>query len=66
MANRSYLYSTNIIPSSNNKSKEEPKLIGISEWNYAIPIVFQLLVSGKPIACLLWSNKQGHLIRLKD
>jgi len=50
VANRSYLYSTNLIPGSDFK-KEEREFIGISEWNYDIPIVFKLLLSGNPIAC---------------
>lgn len=50
MANRSYLYSTNVIPGPDVKP-EERKLIGISEFNYDIPIVFKLLLSGNPRAC---------------
>lgn len=50
MANRSYLYSTNVIPGTEAK-KEDRKSIGISEWNYDIPIVFKLLLSGNPRTC---------------
>lgn len=50
MANRSYLYSTNVIPGSDFKT-EEREFVGISEWNYDIPIVFKLLLSGSPITC---------------
>ncbi|WP_444546268.1 DUF7822 domain-containing protein [Aeromonas hydrophila] len=27
------------------------KLIGVSEWNYDIPIIFNLLLSGNPKTC---------------
>ncbi|MDH2244496.1 DUF7822 domain-containing protein [Stutzerimonas kunmingensis] len=50
MANRSYLYSTNVIPGPNAEANGR-KLIGISEWNYDIPIVFKLLLSGNPKTC---------------
>ena len=57
MANRSYLYSSNLIPKADTKLSER-KVIGISEWNYAIPIVFKILVSGYPQACtsLIWKH----------
>ncbi|WP_323880748.1 DUF7822 domain-containing protein [Aeromonas caviae] len=59
MANRSYLYSTNVIPGSSAKATGR-KLIGISEWNYDIPIVFKLLISGDPKTCLssIWDNPE--------
>jgi len=59
MANRSYLYSTNIIPGPNAKA-EDLKLIGISEWNYDIPIVFKLLLSGNPKTCpsSIWDSSE--------
>lgn len=45
MANRSYIYSTNQLPGAEPVGiRNEP--IGISEWNYDIPLVFKLLVSG--------------------
>lgn len=50
MANRSYLYSTNVIPGPDAISQGR-KLVGISEWNYDIPIVFRLLLSGNPRSC---------------
>lgn len=50
MANRSYLYSTNVIPESNAKANGR-KLIGIAEWNSDIPIVFKILMSGNPKTC---------------
>jgi hypothetical protein len=57
MANRSYLYSTNVIPGPNAKANNR-KLVGIAEWNYDIPIVFKLLLSGKTKTCLssIWDS----------
>ncbi|GHU10393.1 hypothetical protein FACS1894185_1750 [Betaproteobacteria bacterium] len=59
MANRSYLYSTNAIPGPTAKANGR-KLIGISEWNYDIPIVFKLLLSGNPKTCLssIWETPE--------
>lgn len=59
MANRSYLYSTNVIPGPDAKANGR-KLLGISEWNYDIPIVFKLLLSGNPKTCLssIWDNTE--------
>jgi hypothetical protein len=56
MANRSYLYSTDRLPSSDGDT-ERPRFVGISEWPYDIPLVFKILVSGTPMACQssLWS-----------
>lgn len=48
MANRCYLYSCNVIPGENESEK---KLIGISEWDYDVPIVFKLLLSGNTQVC---------------
>lgn len=50
MANRSYLYSSNVEPVFRSAPPGR-KLVGISEWNYAIPIVFRLLLSGNPQVC---------------
>jgi hypothetical protein len=57
VANRSYLYSTNVTPGPGMR-KAERKLTGISEWTYDIPIVFKLLVSGAPRTCRsnIWDN----------
>lgn len=59
MANRSYLYSTNVIPGPSAKASGR-KLIGISEWNYDIPIVFKILLSGAPRTCpsSIWDNSE--------
>ncbi|BBO59597.1 hypothetical protein [Mycoavidus sp. B2-EB] len=50
MANRSYLYSTNVVPGPDVK-KETRTFTGISEWNYDIPIIYKLLLSGNPRPC---------------
>ena len=50
MANRSYLYSSNLVPSP-DISKDERRIVGISEWNYYVPIVFKILLSGNPRKC---------------
>jgi len=59
MANRSYLYSTNIIPEANQNDSSRV-LTGISEYNYDIPIVFKVLLSGNTQACLsvIWDNPE--------
>lgn len=49
MANRSYLYSSDVAPGQNETGKKE--LIGISEWNYDIPFVYKLLLTGAPHMC---------------
>ena len=48
MANRSYLYSSNTVPSD---SDDKPQLRGISEWGYNIPLAYRLLLSGEPRRC---------------
>jgi len=60
VANRSYLYSTNVIPGPNAKANDR-KLIGLSEWNYDIPIVFKLLISGNPKTCQssIWGTQEN-------
>jgi hypothetical protein len=50
MANRSYLYSTNHVPAP-DLEEDERRMMGISEWNYDIPIAFKILLSGNPKKC---------------
>lgn len=50
MAHRSYLYSTDNLPESMEWNIKKT-LHGISEYRYDIPLVFKLLLSGKPGAC---------------
>ena len=59
MANRSYLYTTNVIPGPDAKAQGR-RLIGVSEFRYDIPIVFKLLVSGGTRPCLssIWNNQE--------
>lgn len=44
MANRSYLYSIDFDRTVEDRT-ENKKVCGLSEWNYDIPLVFQILVS---------------------
>ncbi|QEI07502.1 hypothetical protein FXN63_17900 [Pigmentiphaga aceris] len=50
MANRSYLYSTNVVP-DHHAAPAERKRIGISEWAWDTPLVYRLLLSGNPRTC---------------
>ena len=63
MANRSYLYSTNTVPGLDVET-EESKLICISECNYGIPVVYKLLLSGKPKVCKssIWDMQEDIAI----
>jgi hypothetical protein len=50
MANRSYLYSSNFVPSLEANAGDR-RITGISEWSYDIPIAFKVLLSGNPRKC---------------
>ena len=50
LANRSYLYSCNIVPGTDAGAVAR-KRIGISEWNWETPLAFRLLLSGNPRVC---------------
>lgn len=56
MANRSYLYASDVIPGQ--PDAEGGKLVGLSERRYDIPLVFKLLASGRPRLCpsVIWSD----------
>jgi hypothetical protein len=47
MANRSYLFATDLMPSPCIRPADG-RMIGISEWNYDIPTAFRLLLTGNP------------------
>lgn len=49
MANRSYLYAIDRIPTSHDDRPEI--IIGLSEWPYAIPRSYRILASGNPVSC---------------
>ena len=49
MANRCYLYTTDHLPGSAEWT-EKKAMRGISEWPDAIPLSFQILLSGNPVA----------------
>lgn len=47
MANRSYLYAGNGL-GHDGGSPEHRRITGISEWNYDIPLIYKILMSGNP------------------
>jgi hypothetical protein len=47
LANRSYLYATNVVPTA-DPAPATRKRIGISEWGWETPLVYKLLLSGDP------------------
>lgn len=49
MANRSYLYSLSNRPTAYTDRPET--ISGVSEWNYDIPFMYRLLMSGDPQLC---------------
>lgn len=49
MANRSYLYSLSNRPTTYTDRPET--ISGVSEWNYDIPFMYRLLMSGDPQLC---------------
>src|SRR5690349_6988916 len=51
MANRSYLYASDLVP-ARDIDRSLRRIIGISEWNYDIPIAYKLLASGDPRSCM--------------
>jgi hypothetical protein len=50
VANRSYLYSADDLPDSPEWGARKA-LQGIAEYNYDIPLVFKILLTGNPAAC---------------
>jgi hypothetical protein len=50
MANRAYLYSINKIPVKGSDTAGI-NIVGLSEHNWAVPIAFNVLVSGNPKIC---------------
>ncbi len=57
MANRSYLYATDTIPS---KGKPNPSY-GLAEYNWDVPLVFKLIMAGSPrrTASAIWGQPIG-------
>jgi hypothetical protein len=55
MANRSYLYAIDVVPSADSPPSKS-RCVGLSEFSSAIPIVFKLLLSGNPRTCrsIIW------------
>lgn len=57
MANRSYLYACNHVPGESETP--EQNLIGLSECNYAIPLVYKILLNGNARVCRsrIWNTQ---------
>lgn len=49
MANRGYLYGISSRPSSYSDRPEQ--IVGLSEWPYAVPFSYRVLMSGEPQIC---------------
>jgi hypothetical protein len=49
MANRAYLYGLSNIPSAYSDRPES--IVGLSEWPYAVPFSYRVLMSGEPQIC---------------
>ena len=47
MANRSYLFATDLVPTP-GVWPAQGRMVGISEWNYDIPPAFRLMLTGNP------------------
>ena len=61
MANRSYLYSVNEIPTK----KSSPDFItGLSEFSWDIPLIYKILLTGNPQKCssIIWDNQQIGIV----
>lgn len=56
MANRSYLYATDLIP-THETAGQTRSIVGLSESNYSIPLVYRALLAGSPQLCLsnIWA-----------
>ena len=57
MANRSYLYAVDILPAPGEK---RPPAKGVSEWNWDIPLVHKVLLSGDPQlrSSIIWESDE--------
>ncbi|NOK63928.1 MAG: hypothetical protein GFH27_549319n108 [Chloroflexi bacterium AL-W] len=64
MANRGYLYSINAKPTADESN---PKIIGLSEWSYIVPLSHQILLSGAPQQCrsVIWDGDE-HIAIIGD
>ncbi|MDH6167879.1 hypothetical protein M2282_003029 [Variovorax boronicumulans] len=58
MANRSYLFASPFVPGPNAAGNDPKQLKGLSECNYNIPLVYQLLVSTDVQLCrsTIWTS----------
>ena len=62
MANRSYMFCCSFLPGVDVPREGAAHITGISEWNYAIPLVARILVSAETRLCgsLIW-EKAGEI-----
>lgn len=51
MANRTYLYATDLVPSHDNAGALR-RIVGLSECRYSTPLLYRILVCGEPQLCL--------------
>lgn len=51
MANRTYLYSTDLVPTHENAGQVR-SIVGLSESNYSVPLIYRALLAGSPRLCL--------------
>jgi hypothetical protein len=63
MANRSYLYATDQIPSPDTTPRDG-EVIGIAEWSYDIPLAFKLLLTGEPRLANSWIWQTPQIIAI--
>lgn len=56
MANRTYLFACNQKPTG--KPSPGRSIVGLSEWNYDIPLAYRILVSANPETCFssIWTE----------
>lgn len=61
MANRTYLYATDLIPTHENAGQPR-RIVGLSETSYAMPMMYGILVAGEPVLCLsnIWTFRTAE------
>ncbi len=61
MANRSYLYSINKIPT---KDSNPDFITSLSEFNYDIPLIYKILLTGNPQKCfsVIWDKQEIGIV----
>lgn len=61
MANRSYLYAVDRVPDGNAPT---PRIVGVSEWNWDVPVVHEVLLTGSPALCpsSIWGGEVQAIV----